>query len=47
MARASSARSIVKNKPRRAGISLGSSLFCEADQSEEQDNLYWFHAVEF
>ena len=46
LARASSARLVVRDEPERADILLGNSLLFEADQNDEQDKLYCFHAAD-
>ena len=45
MARTSSGRSVVRDKPGRADILLGNSLLCETQQKNEQEELYCFHAA--
>ena len=45
VARASSARCVVRDEPRRADILLGSSLLCETEQKDQQEEAVYFHDV--
>ena len=45
MARASSARCVVKDEPGRTDISLGSSLVCDTEQKDQQEEAICFHDV--
>ena len=45
VARASSARCVVKDEPGRADISLGSSPLCETEQKDQQEEAVCFHDV--